>query len=179
MSKTLKNTENTYGSVSKGLHWIIFLLVLMMLIIGFIMDDLPEKFQGAAYMLHKSTGLLILALMIFRFIWRQINIVPSLSNMPTWQKILAQLVHQLFYVVLIIIPLTGWILSTASGHPPTFYDIVTLPFPGIPLDHALAEQLGTVHTFLAYALLTLLGGHILASLKHHYIDKDDILKRMV
>lgn len=176
-----KNTRNSYGSISKWLHWVIFILVLAMLACGFVMGSLPESMQGDAYRAHKLTGIIILGLMVFRLLWRWVNPTPVLPNtMPGWQKLAAWAVHALFYIVLFAMPLTGWILSTAAGHAPVLYGIdIALPFPGISLDDSLATFLGHVHEYGAFFLLALLALHIAASLKHHYIDHDDILKRMM
>ncbi len=176
----LQNTEATYGSLSKFFHWLIFFLVSVMLLVGFFMDDLPESMQPMVYMMHKSTGLLILGLMILRLLWRWTNKTPEFpSTMGRLQKIGAKVVHALLYIILLLMPLDGWIMSTAAGRIPTFYGLVTLPFPGIEHNHALAHQLAELHGILAYALLALLVLHILAAFKHHFINKDNILTRMM
>lgn len=176
----LKNTETTYGSVSKAFHWGIFILVALMLICGFFMEDLPESMQGMTYMLHKSTGLLILGLMVLRLIWHWMNQVPLFpSAMSSAQRFVARFVHWLFYIILLAMPLDGWIMSTAAGRIPTFYGLVSLPFPGIVPNKELANTLADLHEILAYVLLFLILGHTLAALKHHYVDKDNILLRMM
>lgn len=176
----LQNTQSTYGSVSKLFHWGIFLLVVIMLVVGFIMEDLPDSMQSTVYMMHKSTGLLILGLMVLRLLWRWMNKSPEFPNaMPQWQKIAAHVAHWLFYIILLAMPLVGWIMSTAAGRVPTFYGLITAPFPGIELNDQLAHQLANVHEMLAYVLLFLLALHIAAALKHHFIDKDNVLVRMM
>jgi cytochrome b561 len=176
----LKNTRNQYGNVSKFLHWGIFLLVSLMLLCGFFMEDLPESIQPTVYMCHKSTGILILGLMVLRLIWRSMNISPVLPTaMPSIQKFAAYAVHGLLYIILIAMPLDGWIMSTASGKIPAFYGLITIPFPGIELNKALAHNLNDLHSIFAYILLFLIVVHVAAALKHHIIDKDDILKRMM
>jgi cytochrome b561 len=176
----LKNTQTAYGSVTKFFHWSVFLLVATMLIVGFFMEDFPADIQPMTYMLHKSTGLLILILMICRLFWHWMNKVPVFPDaMPTWQKFVARAVHWLLYVILLAMPLDGWIMATASGRAPVFYGLISLPFPGIEESKALAHKLADLHEFFAYALLFLIALHVLAALKHHFIDKDDILKRMM
>lgn len=177
----LKNTRNSYGSISKWLHWMIFLLVSIMLVGGFFMEDLPESMQSAVYRAHKLTGLCILGLMAFRFIWRLINPTPGYpDSMPTWQKLAALFAHWALYIALFAMPISGWVLSTAAGHPPVLYGTdIAVAFPGVGLDNGFAHMLGNVHEFWAYVILTLLAFHIAASLKHHYVDHDDILKRMM
>lgn len=176
----LKNTETTYGSVSKAFHWGVFVLVSLMLICGFFMEDLPESIQGTAYMLHKSTGLLILGLMVLRLVWHWTNKVPVFpSTMSGAQKFVARFVHWLFYIILLAMPLNGWIMSTAAGRIPTFYGLFSIPFPGIEPNESLANTLADLHEIFAYVLLFLILGHTLAALKHHFMDKDDILTRMM
>lgn len=176
----LKNTETTYGSVSKAFHWGIFVLVTLMLIVGFFMEDFPESIQGMTYMLHKSTGLLILGLMIIRLIWHWTNKVPVFPQaMSTVQRFVARFVHWLFYVILLVMPINGWIMSTAAGRAPVFYGLIALPFPGIEANEALANQLANLHEIFAYVLLFLILGHTIAALAHHYIYKDNILIRMM
>lgn len=176
----LKNTRNQYGSVSKIFHWGIFILVTIMLLCGFFMEDMPESIKSTTYMLHKSTGILILSLMLFRLFWRWMNITPALpETMPTALKFVATFVHALLYLVLLAMPISGWIMSTASGRLPAFYGLVTMPFPGIGLNEAFAHSAAEIHEILAYILIILIVGHVLAALKHHFVDKDDILKRMI
>lgn len=177
----LKNTRNSYGSISKWLHWSIFILVLIMLGCGFFMEDLPESIQPMVYRAHKLTGICILSLMIFRLLWRWINPTPALlKTMPWWQKLAARGVHFLLYVALFAMPVSGWVLSTAAGRAPVLYGTnIVLAFPGVGLDDKLAHMLGNVHEFWAFVILALLAMHIAASLKHHYIDRDDILTRMM
>lgn len=176
----LKNTKNQYGSVSKCFHWGVFILVALMLICGFFMEDLPDSMQGTTYMLHKSTGILILGLIILRLFWRWINITPVLpSATPVLLRFAAHLVHAFLYILLIAMPISGWILSTAAGRIPAFYGLINMPFPGIEKSKEIATIAGNAHEFIAYALLFVIIVHIAAGLKHHFMDKDDILIRMM
>ena len=176
----LTNTHQQYGSVSQFFHWVIFLLVSLMIICGFVMEKLPESWQAMVYLVHKSTGLLILGLMLLRLLWRWINKTPTLPNtMPTIQKMGARIIHALLYVILFVISLSGWIMSTAAGRIPTFYGLITVPFPGVALNKHLAENAANAHEAFISIFLFLLMLHVLASIKHHFIDHDDILQRML
>ena len=176
---TMKNTINTYGSVSKFFHWTIFILVLGMLSFGFFLDDVPKPYQGMTYNIHKLTGLTILTLMAFRLFWRSINAKPGLPyDTPYWQIIAERTVHFLLYLSLFVMPLAGWVGSAASGHPPHLGDWVL----NLPINHPnkpLAEAAFTVHNWTAYILIGLITIHVLAALYHFFIKKDDILSRML
>lgn len=174
-----KNTKNQFGSITKILHWSIFVLVTAMLLCGFFMEDLPESMQSMAYTGHKSTGILILGLMTLRLVWRCMNRMPALPAMPMIEVITARLVQVLLYVCLFVMPMTGWIASTAEGRIPAFYGLITMPFPGIGPNKALAHLCNTMHKTGAFVLLFLLALHIVGALKHHFIDKDDVLIRMM
>lgn len=175
----LKNTRNQYGSVSKIFHWGIFILVCITLLVGFFIDDFPKAWKSVMMMGHKSTGILILCLIVLRLVWRWSNEAPSLEAIHYWEKLLAQAVHMLLYVLLLAMPLSGWIMSTAAGKPPIFYGLVMMPFPGVEPSESLSDAAFTIHQKLAYAFLIALALHIIGALKHHFIDKNDILKRIM
>ena len=175
----IRNTQETYGSVTKFLHWSVSALVILMLAFSFFLEDVPKHYQPTAFTLHKSTGLLILFLMVFRLVWRFSNTDPSLpQKIPTWQRVGVHVTHYLFYIALFCMPLTGWIMSTAAGRAPFFLGIWELPFPGIAQSEPLAHFFDALHLQLAWVLIGLLVLHIAAALKHHLIDKDNIFKRM-
>ncbi len=177
---SLKNTESTYGSVSKVLHWMLFLLITGMLIIGALMGELPKPLRMDVYTIHKSIGLCILALMIFRVIWMLINPKPILPvTTPRWQVIGAHAVQGLLYLLLLVAPLSGWLMSTASNHVPKFFWGFAVPMPWVPLNKPLAELASSLHELFAWTILVLLLLHIGAALKHHYMNKDDVLRRML
>lgn len=177
---SLKNTTTSYGSVSRILHWLLFLLIIGMLIVGFLMGSLAKPFRFEVYTVHKSIGLCVLALMLFRIFWMSINPKPKLPlTTPRWQAIGAHTVQGLLYFILMAMPLSGWIMSTASDHIPSFFGWFKVPMPFIPLDKPLADTASSLHEIFAWTLIVLLLLHIGAALKHHYINKDDVLKRML
>lgn len=177
---SLKNTLTSYGSVAKFLHWLIFLLVLGMLIIGFLFDDIQDKaLKSQLINYHKLTGITILALMIFRLFWAFLNPKPLLPpGTPRWHYFLERTMHGLLYLVLIAMPLSGWIMSVAGGHFPHFLNYqLTLPF--VPESKALGNTMFETHETLAIVIIVLVSLHVLAALYHHFVKKDDILKRMM
>lgn len=176
----LKNTGEHYGNVTKTLHWTISILVIVMLILGALLDDIPKPLKFQMYTLHKSIGISILGLMAFRLVWRLINPRPVLpNNTPNWEKWFANGSHAMFYILLIAMPLTGWIMSTASGHIPDFFWLVKFPLPFIAKNKPLAKTFETIHTYIAWSIVALLCLHVMGALKHHFIDKDNVLTRML
>ncbi|MGE3919928.1 MAG: cytochrome b [Gammaproteobacteria bacterium] len=176
----LKNTDTTYSSFSKFLHWTIFLLVAIMLGAGFFLDDIPHgAFRTFVITLHKSIGITILFLMLIRLIWALMNTKPKLPPQThLWEKISEHTVHTLLYIILIAMPLSGWIMSSAAGKPPNFFWLVQLPLP-VPHSSELSDFGFAIHQYLAWTIIILVSIHILAALKHHFINKDNILKRMM
>lgn len=176
----LKNTQTQYGIVAKSIHWFMALLIIGMLILGLYMADLPiseEKLQ--LYGIHKEFGLLILMLVIFRITWRIGNIVPLLpSTIPTWQKFAAHAVHWMLYGFMFALPITGWLMTSAAGLPPSFFGLFTLPSILSP-NPVWLKLLENIHSWLAYGLIATFGAHVGAALKHHFINKDDVLRRML
>ena len=175
-----KNTMEKYGIISQLFHWLMALLLIGLLAVGLYMVGLPIGLQKLKlYGWHKEFGILILMLVVFSLAWRTTNIHPSLPDtMPAWQKIAANGVHVLLYVLMFALPITGWMLSSASGLPVSFFGLFVMPDLVAPNEH-LRAVLVQVHHWLAYGLIAGLLGHIGAALQHHFIDKDDILRRML
>lgn len=176
----LKNTETTYGSVAKFFHWLIFLLVAGLLAAGFIMtgmENSPDKFK--IYGLHKSFGIAVLALMALRFGWKLVNVSPALPpHMRAIEKLAARAAHWLLYALLIAMPFSGWMMSSAAGFPVSVFGLFTLPDLVAP-DKTLAGNLKELHELLAFAILCVVMLHALAALLHHFYHKDDVLRRML
>lgn len=177
---TLRNTPTSYGSVTKTLHWIVFILVTLLLLVGFFMDDIGDKqLSKIVYNVHKLTGLVVLCTMVIFLLWSAINPKPLYpAQMPLWEKKLARAVHFLLYLLLILMPLSGWIFTTAAGKPPHFFDF-NIAMPEIPLSKPLAKAVDEMHVTIAWIILSLLVLHLLGALKHHFIDKNNILRRMM
>lgn len=174
---SIKNSASTYGSVAKFFHWLIFVLLLFMVILGYCLDDVPKLYRPFATNLHKLTGLLILLLMLLRAAWALINPKPLLPNARAWEYWAAYSVHGLLYVTVIAMPLVGWIASNAADHPPYLGHIVfSLP---IAQNKALADAAFDLHGNLAIAIIILFVIHVLAAFYHYFIKKDDVLQRML
>lgn len=175
----LKNTHNTYGLIARFFHWAIASLILGLICVGFYMTSLaysPEKI--ALYGTHKSFGLLVLWLVGLRLIWRQFSKPPSDDlGHEFWEKILAGIAHFFLYIAMIGMPLTGWLMSSAGEYPVPFFGIEMPDLVG--KDPSLARVMNAAHEIIAFILIAVIGLHALGALKHHFIDKDDTLKRMI
>lgn len=174
----LKNSETHFGLIAILFHWVMALLIIGMLGVGLYMTDLPIGIQKLKlYGLHKAFGILVLILVILRIIWRLSNKTPLLT-MPKLEVIAARLAHLALYALMLAMPLSGWLMTSAAGLPPSFFGLFTLPSLVAPNDD-LRELFGFAHEWLAYGLIALIVLHTLAALKHHFYNKDDILRRMI
>lgn len=171
---------DSYSTGSKTLHWIVAVLVLMMLSFGFFLDDVPEQFQPTAYMFHKSIGLTIFFLMCIRLFWIKYTGKPELPySVPQWERIFSQFIQVSLYICLFAMPMAGWIRSVSADRVPTFFGLFSMPLYGIPVDKALSEWMAGAHELIAYILITLIALHIAGALKHQFIDKDKVMRRML
>lgn len=173
-----------YDPVAITLHWLLAVLIITMLIMGFVMDDLPVSAKFVVYNLHKSIGITIIGLSVFRLIWRLLNPPPPLPEaMPRSQRFLAETAHWMLYAFMILMPLSGWLLISANPKfPVVFFGLGHAPFlpmPPLADPRATAHMLGGVHYFLGLAGAGLIVLHVAAALQHHFIKRDGILHRML
>lgn len=173
-----------YNKVAVLLHWTIAILIIGMITVGLTMGDYPVKYKFLAYNLHKSFGITILALSLFRLYWRLTHRVPPLpGDMPAWEKLGAHLSHWGFYALMIGMPLSGWIMVSADAKFPTvffsLFEVPQFPLPAAYDTHATHERFETIHYWLAMGTLGLLALHVGAALKHHFINHDSVLRRML
>jgi cytochrome b561 len=169
-----------YGGVAQLFHWLIAALIFVMLGLGYYMEDLPlgtEKLE--LYGIHKSTGLTIALLAALRLLWRLFHPPPPLpASMPPWERKAAVAVHWLLYLMLFVQPLVGFLQSNAANFPVVLWGMVPLP-PLIGPDEPLSLTLIGVHTVGGNFLAVLVILHIAAALRHHFVLKDDVLRRML
>ena len=173
-----------YDSVAVTLHWVTALCIITLIPLGFFMGDLPISIKFSAYALHKSLGITVLALSIFRVVWRLMNPPPPLpQTMKPIERALANAAHGLLYFLIIAMPLTGWIFVSATPKfPIVFFWLGEVPFLPMPegIDaKATSEQFKELHETLAYGAIVLITLHIAAALKHHFIMRDNVLTRML
>ncbi len=176
----IRNTQQTYGVIAKCLHWLVALLIIALLIVGTSINYIStDAIKFNVINIHKSFGLLVLALVIIRIVWRFSNKTPELPlTTPRWQRRAARLSHMLIYIAILLMPISGIIMSTAAGYPPRFFGLFTLQLP-IAVNKVTAQWFNQAHEILAWIILALVCIHILAALKHHFIDRDNVLKRML
>ena len=176
----LGNTEQSYGLVSRLLHWAMALVIIGMLSTGFLLERIefgPTKLQIIG--LHKSFGVVILTLVVFRIAWHVLGKYPkSLPTHKVVEKFLAKAAHILLYVCMICMPLSGWLMSSSAGYPVSFFGLFDLPNL-VEKNREFAGLMGQVHGAFAWGLVAVLGLHVLGGLKHHFVDKDSTLARMV
>jgi len=175
----LKNTENSYGSVAKGFHWLLFLMLSFSIIAGNFLASMPkgpEKLQAAG--MHKSFGVVILLLVLFRLGWRLINATPKgPQGTPAVQNLMAYTMHWVLYVLMFAQPLSGILMSQAAGYPVSFFGAFQLPVL-LDKDPSMAQFFRGAHGTLWVLLVLAVVGHAGAALYHHFGLKDDVLKRM-
>ncbi len=175
-----RNSAQRYGVIAQSFHWVMALLIIGMLALGLYMVGLPiNALKLKLYGWHKALGVLILMLVFLRLLWRFTNRVPPLpSTLPVWQRFAAHSVHVALYLFMFALPVSGWMLSSASGLPVSFFGLFVLPDLVLPSEYWRAT-FGLIHKWLGYALIAAICAHVGAALQHHFINKDDILRRML
>ena len=184
MPATTINAPGRYTTVAVTLHWLIAILIIGQLAGGLYMHNLPAttwKFE--LYQWHKSFGILVLLLSLARLGWRLTHKAPALpGGMKSWEKLAARFTHVAFYFLIIAVPLAGWLMVSASPYdlPTVLFKLIPWPHvPGIPQDAALEGIFKELHEYMAFAIIGLLVLHVGAALKHHFINRDGVLTRMV
>lgn len=168
-----------YNLFSVVIHWVMALLILITWSIAIVVGDMPlSPLRIVGFSWHKWLGITVLFLVIIRLLWRATHPVPKLDlKMPIWQEKVMTLTHVALYLLMFAIPLVGWLMSSAKGYTVNYFGLFDLP-DLVGKDKALGHQLKEVHELLANVLVALVGLHVLAALKHQFIDKDGLLGRM-
>lgn len=176
-----KNTSNRYGWVSVGIHWLMAMLVIGMFALGIWMRQLsyydPWYQDGPA--IHKSIGVLLFILLLARIGWRSINIRPNDDPiLKKWERTTAHLTHFAMYGLMLMLMTAGYLISTADGRQIEVFNLFSVPatVQGIENQEDIA---GEIHEILAWTLILLAGVHALAALKHHFINRDSTLLKML
>lgn len=168
-----------YSRVAVWLHWIIALLIVLNLLLGFYHEEFDRPVRSAMMNIHKATGLTILVLTLVRIAWRLGHRPPPFDPlMKRWEIGLARLVHWLFYALLIALPLSGWLVVSTSGRETSYFglfEVAPLPVTREDDAHELMEE---VHEYLAYSMLGLLALHVGGALKHHLGGHHHLIGRM-
>jgi cytochrome b561 len=175
-----RNSAEIWGVVARAFHWLIAVLILVQFVIGTIAEGMkltPAKLD--LFVWHKSIGTTVLVLAVLRLAWRLGNPLPvPPDGTPGWERKLAAAAHWVLYALLFAVPLSGWLVSDASRVP--FKAYFLLPMPDfIATDRALQEAASEVHEALMIALLCVVAVHVAAALRHHFLLRDDVLRRML
>ena len=176
----MSQPSSTYSGVSVALHWIIAFLALGQIGLMMISDEVSGSERGYWMMLHKSGGMLILALTVARLFWRfREPWKPLPVNMRRWERIAARVTHIGFYVVMVGMPLTGWAAVSAAGSGFDFYGLFPTPLLPVEGGRDTARALFAVHDKSAKVFYALTALHVAAALKHQFIDRDNELRKML
>ncbi|HLR13944.1 MAG TPA: cytochrome b [Burkholderiaceae bacterium] len=177
--KITSSSGGQYHIISRLLHWLIAIMILGMLALGFYMVDLPlspDKLK--LYSWHKWTGVSIFLLVLLRLAWRFRHRPPAMpAHFSPAVRIAATAGHGVLYVLMLAIPLSGWLMSSAKGVQTVWFGVLPLP-DLLPENEVLGDTLLAVHVNLNLIMLAAIAGHVLMALKHHFIDGDDTLRRM-
>ena len=169
-----------YTRTAIALHWLIALLVFVTFPVGVVMSEMalsPDKLRMLSY--HKWLGVTVFILLVVRLVWRVAHQpAPLLASMPQWQVLAAKGVHVLLYVLLIAIPLSGWLMSSAKGFQTVYLGVLPLP-DLLTKDKALGDALSNLHLVLNITMLLLVTAHVAAAIKHQFVYRDGTLARML
>lgn len=171
--------DDSYHVLSKVIHWITALLIMGLLFLGFYMSSLDfSESKLRLYGLHKSFGLLVLCLVGVRVFWHMIKPRPkSLSTHKRWEKALAHLAHAFLYLAMFALPISGWLMSSAGDFPVAFFGLAMPDL--VAKNESVFLSSRQVHEVLALTLVLVVGLHFVGAFKHHFIDRDITLNRMV
>src|SRR6266567_380586 len=176
----LRNTADSWGAPAKFFHWVMAALILAQIALGLTAASWrvsPTKIE--LFFWHKSTGMLILLLVALRLLWRLANPAPALpAGMPAWERAAARSSHLLLYALMIALPITGWIVNSASNIPFRIFRLIPLPAIVAPAQYT-ADVGALVHRGLFAVLALVLAAHIGAALRHHFVKRNTVLTRML
>jgi cytochrome b561 len=167
------DSRSSYSTVAMTLHWLIGLAIVFNLATGFLDTAIP---------VHKATGITILFLSVVRLLWRLTHRPPPLpATVKPWEKGLAHVTHGAFYLLMILIPVSGWVMSSAAEkrYPLTWFGLFDIPYLPVAQDKLAAAGANSAHETLGIAMAVLLALHILGAIKHQFVDGDDTVARML
>lgn len=174
------NYPTRYTTTAIVLHWLVAVLIGAAFVLGLVMTDMelsPEKLQYFSW--HKWLGVTVFALVVVRLVWRAKHQAPPLPlQMPGWQIRVAQGLHHLLYLLMVLVPVTGYLMSCAAGVQVVYFGVLPLPMV-LEKNHDLKELFEEVHELLANGMAVAVAIHVAAALKHQWIDRDKILSRML
>lgn len=170
-----------YSKVAVVLHWLIAVCIIAAILIAEVTEDWEGPSRGLAMMLHKSVGISVLFLSVVRIIWRITHRPPALDpHLKVWEKGISHFVHTVFYLLMIGMPITGWIMSSApvEPYPLTFFGLFDIPYLPVQGNKAAQEAAHEGHEIAGKIMIALILLHVAGALKHSIIDKRPSLSRM-
>jgi cytochrome b561 len=186
---TTTTEKPRYTAVAIALHWLMAVMLVGMVFMGWRMEDMREMALSgdlsfaevqAYYNWHKTIGISLLVLALARLGWRLTHKVPPLpEGMKPWEVIAARGTHIAFYAVMIAVPVLGWLTASATNFPSYLANNPALELPHLPVPNEAYEPLGSIHGAGGWVIFVLLALHVGAALKHHFINRDDVLTRMI
>lgn len=177
----LRNRRDNYGWISRVLHWLTAVGIIGLIWLGWYMVDLSyyDQWYNKSLLAHKAFGVAVFALGVLTVLWHLVSPPPhSLPSLRPWERIAARAMHHLLQLLVLLLPLTGYVISTSAGKPVEIFDWFLLPAL-FPVDAELRDLAITWHYYLAYATAGLVAGHAAAALKHQFVDRDGTLARML
>ncbi len=173
------NTRDGYGVVSRVIHWSMAIAIISMFALGLWMRTLDyySPWYREAPEIHKSVGIILLGLLVLRFIWRIVTPRPGDENLTPLERRVSSVVHWGFYPLLLALMISGYLISTADGRAIEVFGLFSVP--AVYEQKGMEDLAGFIHEWLAYGVIAVASVHALAALKHHLVDRDDILTRML
>ncbi|WP_022942415.1 cytochrome b [Psychromonas hadalis] len=175
----MSQTVSQYNRLTKIIHWLSALAVFSLFALGYWMVELSyySEWYKVAPHWHKSVGFMLCLLTLFRVVWKLTTATPEIEGQP-WEKTVAKIAHNLLYLMLFAIFISGYMISTADGRGIEIFNLFTLPGLGSLIENQ-EDIAGDIHFYLTYSLVGLALLHALAALKHHFINKDNTLNKMI
>lgn len=184
----LKNSATEYGSMAKTLHWLMAAIILVLIGVGIYMAELPKEtaeqkqYAFQFYDLHKAFGVVALALIVFRLLWLAVSPAPPLPAIfEAKEKAVIKSLQGLLYLLMLVVPISGYLMSNAGGHPISFFGLFEMPAV-VGESEGLGEFAHVMHHYTGWAILIIIVLHMAGAIKNRLKDKGgerDILKRML
>ena len=180
MAASSTQVSNRYGLIAQLLHWAVVVGILLQYVWAWRIDNTDSiREQFSLVTTHKSIGMTVLALVLLRMGWRAFNKPPPYPpSMARWEINAANLMHALLYLLILLMPLTGWMYTSAAGYGAEFWGLIDVP-DFVPTGERLENFMHVAHETIGWVIPIVVAVHVLAALRHHFALKDDVLKRMV
>jgi len=176
------NTENSYGIIAIALHWVMAITIFSLFGLGLYMVELTyyDAWYKGSLDLHKNIGMVLLVALMLRVVWRMVNTTPKSADKTATdiEVKAAHYAHIALYILMGFLMLSGYLISTADGRAIEVFGLISVP--ALSLSFANQEDIsGSIHEILAWTLILLSAGHVIAALKHHFLNKNNTLLRMI